>query len=42
MKGLVMPRKTFTSEQIIGILSQAEILIAQGNNIEKACKKLSV
>ena len=37
-----MAKKTFTSEQIIGILRQAEILIAQGNSIEKTCKKLGI
>lgn len=37
-----MPKKTFTSEQIIGILRQAEILIAQGDSVEKACKKLNI
>ena len=37
-----MPRKTFTSEQIIGILRQAEILISQGLSIEAMCKKLEI
>ena len=37
-----MPRKSFTSEQIIGILRQAEILISQGLCIEAMCKKLEI
>ncbi len=37
-----MPRKNFTSEQIIGILRQAEILISQGLSIEAMCKKLEI
>lgn len=37
-----MPKKTFTSEQIIGILRQAEILVAQGDSIDKICKKLGI
>ena len=37
-----MPRKTFTSEQIIGILRQAEILISQGLSIEAMCRKLEI
>jgi transposase-like protein len=37
-----MPRKTFTSEQIINNLRQAEIMISQGNSIAQTCKKLEV
>ena len=37
-----MPRKNFSSEQIIGILRQAEILISQGLSIEAMCKKLEI
>ena len=37
-----MPKKSFTSEQIIGILRQAEILVAQGDSVEKTCKKLGI
>ena len=37
-----MPRKTYTSEQIIGHLRQAEILIAQGKSIAQVCKTICV
>ena len=37
-----MPSKRFTTEQIIQTLRQAEILLAQGNSIDKMCKKLSI
>lgn len=37
-----MPAKKFTTEQIIQTLRQAEILLAQGNSIDKMCKKLSI
>jgi putative transposase len=37
-----MPKKTFTSEQIINNLRQAEIMISQGNSIAQTCKKLEI
>lgn len=37
-----MPKKTFTSEQIINNLRQAEIMISQGNSISQTCKKLEI
>lgn len=37
-----MPKKTFTSEQIINKLRQAEVLISEGNSITQVCKKLEV
>lgn len=37
-----MPRKRYTTEQIINLLSQAEILINQGLKVEDACRKLQV
>jgi len=37
-KGVVMTRKRYTAEQIIGHLRQAEILISKGKTIiEAAC-----
>jgi transposase-like protein len=37
-----MPKKTFTSEQIINNLRQAEIMISQSNSIAQTCKKLEI
>lgn len=37
-----MPKKTFTSEQVINKLRQAEVLISEGNSIAQVCKKLEV
>ena len=37
-----MPRKTFTAEQIIGKLRQAEILLSQGSTVAEASRKLGV
>ncbi len=37
-----MPKKTFTSEQIINNLRQAEIMISQGNSIAQTCKKIEI
>ncbi len=37
-----MSKKTFTQEQIINKLRQAEIMISQGSTISQACKKLEV
>ena len=37
-----MPRKHRTSEQIINLLRQVEILTNQGLDLETACKKIEV
>ena len=37
-----MPRKTFTAEQIIGKLREAEILLSQGSTVAEASRKLGV
>lgn len=37
-----MSKKTFTQEQIINKLRQAEVMISQGSTISQACKKLEV
>lgn len=37
-----MARKTYTTEQIIGLLRQAEIELAQGQAVVAVCKKLAV
>jgi transposase-like protein len=37
-----MPRKRFTTEQIISKLREAEILLAKGATVAEACRKLSV
>jgi len=35
-----MPRKRFTSEQIIGKLRKAEVELARGSTVGQVCKKL--
>lgn len=37
-----MPRKRFTSEQIIGKLREAEVALAKGMQIAVVCKQLGV
>lgn len=37
-----MPRKRFTSEQIIGKLREAEIALAKGKSVPLACKQIGV
>jgi len=37
-----MPRKQFTSEQIITILREAEVLLSQGQTVIEAVKKLEI
>ena len=37
-----MARKTYTTEQIIALLRQAEIELAQGEAVVAVCKKLAV
>jgi transposase-like protein len=37
-----MGRRTFTAEQIIGKLRQAEVLLSQGNSIGEASRKMGI
>jgi transposase-like protein len=37
-----MPRKRFTSEQIITILREAEVLVNQGSTVIQAVRKLGI
>jgi putative transposase len=37
-----MPRKRFTTEQIINKLRKAEVALAQGNTVAQVCKQLAV
>ena len=37
-----MPRKRYNPEQIIGMLRQAEIELAQGHKISDICRSLSI
>jgi len=37
-----MPIKKYTTEQIIGMLRDAEILLAEGNTVAMASKKLGI
>ncbi len=37
-----MPRRTFTAEQIIGKLREAEILLSQGSSVAEASRQLSI
>jgi hypothetical protein len=37
-----MPRKRFTSEQIIGKLREAEVELAKGKPVPQVCKQLGV
>ena len=37
-----MPIKKYTTEQIIGLLRDAEILLADGNTVAMASKKLGI
>ena len=37
-----MPRKRFTSEQIIGKLREAEVELARGKKIPQVCRQLGV
>jgi transposase-like protein len=41
-KGVIMARKRYTSEQIIGHLRRAEILISQGKTVLEAARHLGV
>jgi len=37
-----MPRKRFTSEQIIGKLRVAEVALAKGKSVDLVCKQIGV
>ena len=37
-----MPRKQYTAEQIIDMLRQAEVELAQGATVPVACRKLGI
>lgn len=37
-----MPRKRYTTEQIIGKLREAEVIMAKGGTVPKACKQIGV
>ena len=37
-----MPRKRFTSEQIIGKLREAEVALAKGKPVPQVCKQIGV
>ena len=37
-----MGRRTFTAEQIIGKLRQAEVLLSQGDSIGEASRKMGI
>lgn len=37
-----MARKSYTAEQIIRMLREAEVELAKGQNVEAVCKKLGV
>jgi putative transposase len=37
-----MPKKTFTTEQIISKLREAEVLLSQGQTVPTACKALGI
>ena len=37
-----MGRRTFTAEQIIGKLRQAEVLLSQGNSVGEASRKIGI
>ena len=41
-KGVIMARKRYSAEQIIGHLRQAEILISEGKTIIEAARHLGV
>ncbi len=37
-----MPRKRFKTEQIISMLREAEVLLAQGHKVPQVCKQLEI
>ena len=38
----IMARKKYTSEQIIGLLREAEVLLSQGHNVQHVAKHIGV
>ena len=42
LRGGKMARKRYSSEQIIGFLREAEILLAKGHTIGEVCRKIGV
>ena len=41
-KELVMPKKRFGSEQIVTLLRQIEVLMAQGKSAPEACQEAGI
>jgi len=37
-----MPRKSHTTEQIIGKLREAEVLLGQGQTVQEICRSLNI
>ncbi len=37
-----MPRKRFKTEQIISMLREAEVLLAQGHKVPQVCRQLEI
>lgn len=37
-----MSRKRFTTEQIIGILREADVKLSQGKSVEQLCRELGI
>jgi transposase-like protein len=37
-----MPKKTFTTEQIVNKLRQVEVLVSQGKTVPLACKEVGI
>ena len=37
-----MPKKTFTTEQIVATLRQIEVLVSQGKTVPLACKEAGI
>jgi transposase-like protein len=42
VKEVIMPRKRYTSEQIISKLREAEVELARGKKVPQVCKQLEV
>jgi putative transposase len=42
IRGGEMARKRYSSEQIIGYLREAEVLLAKGSSIPQICKKIGI
>ena len=41
-KELVMPKKRFNAEQIVTLLRQIEVLMAQGKSAPEACRETGI